>query len=203
MKGPMLFIMAIASICLLSSLVNGNSIAEDIMIFGNGIGHFTTGNDEIKEKAIGQGTQSYSKRLNWSSELRNYSFGSDYILQPTQKNIWNQYLLAASSDRVGWQDQLRASNLGNFTGAGRIELDADSLDTQYYMQGEGTLQGKVVDFTTGKPEWVTTTYANGSFIINRHTNISKPKYLPTDWLAFCNDSWLPTTALKPLVPLAK
>lgn len=161
------------------------------MILGDGIGHFTSDNAEVKERAIGQGMQSYSKRLNWTWGENNYTFGSDYVLQGSKKNIWNQYLLSANSKRVGWQDTLRASNLGNFTGAGRMQMFADSFDTQYFMQGEGMLQGSVMDGTSGKPDWVTTTWVNGSFVINRHTNISKPAALSFDWLPSCNSTWLP------------
>ena len=169
----------------------GNSISEDVMILGDGIGHFTSDNAEVKERAIGQGMQSYSKRLNWTWEENNYTFGSDYVLQGSKQNIWNQYLLSANSKRVGWQDTLRASNLGNFTGAGRMKMFADSFDTQYFMQGDGMLQGSVIDGTSGKPDWVTTTWVNGSFVINRHTNISKPAALSFDWLPSCNSTWLP------------
>jgi hypothetical protein len=144
------------------------------MVLGNGIGHFTTDAKEAKERAIGQGMQSYSKRLNWTQDEGNYTFGSDYVIQASQKNIWNQFMLSANSQRVGWQSNLRASNLGNFTGAGRMQLNPESFDTQYFMQGDGVLQGSVIDGTGKHPEWVTTTFVNGSFVINSHVNISKP-----------------------------
>lgn len=86
-----------------------NSISEDVMILGDGLGHFTSDNAEVKERAIGQGMQSCS-RLNWTWGEMNYTFGSDYVLQASQKNLWNQYLLSANSKRTGWQDTLRASN---------------------------------------------------------------------------------------------
>lgn len=186
-----LWVLALSLVTLIPSLTLGNTISEDVMILGNGIGHFTTDSKEAKERAIGQGMQSYSKRLNWTQGEENYTFGSDYILQASQKNIWNQYLLSANSQRVGWQDTLRASNLGNFTGAGRMQLNAMSFDTQYFMQGDGMLQGSVIDGTGKHPEWVTTTFVNGSFVINRHTNISKPFPLSMDWLTFCEGSRLP------------
>ncbi len=164
------------------------------MVLGDGIGHFTTDAKEAKERAIGQGMQSYSKRLNWTQDEENYTFGSDYVIQASQKNIWNQFMLSANSQRVGWLSNLRASNLGNFTGAGRMQLNPESFDTQYFMQGDGVLQGSVIDGTGKHPEWVTTTFVNGSFVINSHVNISKPMPLSADWLSFCEGSYLPVPA---------
>lgn len=185
-------VLALYLVTLIPSLAN--TISEDVMVLGDGIGHFTTDNKEIRERAIGQGMQSYSKRLNWTHSEENYTFGSDYILQASQKNIWNQYMLSANSKRVGWQSNLRASNLGNFTGMGRMQMFSESFDTQYFMQGEGMLQGSVIDGTGMHPEWVTTTFVNGSFVINSHVNISKPLPISGDWLSFCENSRLPVPA---------
>jgi hypothetical protein len=188
----------------------GNSIREDVMVSGDGIGMFSSNTQTVKDRAAGQGTMMYSKRVGWNDSQGNESFASDFQFQGNQQ-LWNQYAIYMDSANVGWKQSLRASNLANFTGMSRVLSYSDSIDTDLYMQAQGgvkaqnlsnmdeadassyanmgmgaILQGSIIDQTSGKPKDVTNTWANGNtWIIKSGLNISALKKLPEDWLALC------------------
>lgn len=172
------------TIAIVSVLIHANEVSENIRLSGE-LSAYSDSND-VRERAIGTGEHMYSKSIKWNSELGNQTFLSQYTLNPSTPEIWNQYYLGVNSKAVGWQHELRAYNLsGPFMGAGSINTEPEKLDTLYWMQGTGDLKGRVVSGESGKPEWITETFGKGNFTVESHVNISKLMKGPVDWLSFC------------------